>query len=357
MFKYNSILWSTLLVAGLITGICCNLIMISLIIVLATVATFLQKTSPKQLVLISLSAISGHYLYQQKINLHHQFNSQLQNQVITITGILTDYTKVNNAYLKHRLTIKIQAIEPTNLPTCLKHSIWVYTRSNPKILIGQQIKLSNLKFKAVPNGQFQEHLLKNGISTSIFVPELQIEVTSKIQDCLGIANQYKLNLNKSLIKKMSPQTAAAFSSIFLGQKQIYPYEQANIKNNFQIWGVVHYLARAGLHLILIAMIWQMFANFWQLPLWACQTLIMLLMLLFHFLSTSAIPFIRALITLLLNRACQLLKLQIHILHILNLSCLIILITDPATLFFLDFQLSFGLTYGLVFLNQIKFYCF
>ncbi len=355
MLKYLSPLWSTLATTGLVVGICCSLTALGVAIGILTLLTIFRQLSISQLLLISFAILSGYYLYHRRISQHKIFNSIIQNQTITITGIITEYHKISSSRLKHRLTIKIQNLQIDHQEVLTSQSIYIYATTNPKLLIGQIIKISNLKFKDQAHGNFQDFLIKNEIAASIFVTDLKLEVLSNKQSYWHKIAQLKSDLSRRLTKKMNPEAGAAFSSIFLGHKDIHPYEQAIIKNNFQTWGVVHYLARAGLHLILITMIWQLLINFWQLPIWLSQFLIMALFLIFNLLSASAIPFMRALVSLILSRSCQILGLQVHTLHVLNLACLIILFLNPSALFFLDFQLSFGLTYGLIILNELRFW--
>lgn len=153
---------------------------------------------------------------------------------------------------------------------------------------------------------------------------------------------------------MSLPTKIMFNSIFIGHKNDHKSAFNQLKNNFQTWGIVHYLARSGLHLMIISTIWQTICTVLRIPITLSNLIILLFILLFWILTLSGLPFIRALIIIFCYRICHLLKLQVHLLHILNISCILTLVNNPISIFFLDFQLSFLLTYGLIFFNELSY---
>lgn len=153
---------------------------------------------------------------------------------------------------------------------------------------------------------------------------------------------------------MSNSTKIMFNSIFAGYKNSHQNQFNELKNEFQTWGIIHYLARSGLHLVIISTIWQVICTILQIPIIFSNLIILLFMLLFYALTWSALPFMRALIMIVCCRICHALKLQVHLLHILNISCIFTLLNNPISIFFLDFQLSFLLTYGLIFFNEISY---
>jgi ComEC/Rec2-related protein len=158
---------------------------------------------------------------------------------------------------------------------------------------------------------------------------------------------------RKINSKMTLTTKAAFNSIFLGNKLWYKKELGKIKNNFQVWGLIHYLARSGLHLVIIATIWQSVCVMIQVPIIISNVVVLFFMIIFSLLSWPALPFIRAFIMLASYKLCNFFELQTNLLHILNISCILTLLNNPTSLFFLDFQLSFSLTYGLVLFNEIS----
>ena len=72
---------------------------------------------------------------------------------------------------------------------------------------------------------------------------------------------------------------------------------------------------------------------------------MSLSILYFILSWPSISFIRAFLIFLFTKYCNLHRHPTHFMHILLLTCCIVLLINPLQLFFLDFQLSFFLTFG------------
>ncbi len=62
---------------------------------------------------------------------------------------------------------------------------------------------------------------------------------------------------------------------------------------------------------------------------------------------------RALYTFILYKICILHKRPSHLVYLLSLVCFFVLLDNPMQLFFLDFQLSFTLTFALAWFNQIS----
>ena len=143
-----------------------------------------------------------------------------------------------------------------------------------------------------------------------------------------------------------------FSSLFLGNRSYVKNMMETIDEQFKQWGIYHLLARSGMHLALFIFMWQMIFRFIPLPFILKQGLMLLLCFLYGIFSWTSAPFLRSLALFALNKMCLLTKNPYHLLHYLTLTCLCFLLSCPLYLFFLDFQLSFGLTFALAWLNQL-----
>ena len=157
---------------------------------------------------------------------------------------------------------------------------------------------------------------------------------------------------EKLSKKLSRKTATFFSSIFLGTKAFSPIDKT--KEAFGFWGLAHYLARSGLHIVLLIFAWSLLLNIIPLPFWQKRIILLCVTLFYTALTWSSISFMRALGVFILYEVGRIFKYQMNFLHILSFVCITILISNPLQLFFLDFQLSFALTFALV-LTPILFY--
>jgi len=220
-------------------------------------------------------------------------------------------------------------------------------------MVGDTISVTGLTFKQPPK-DLGQYLLKEGIMATVFMTKLDYTILERPQRSFARWLFYtRENLINALEKKLSPRTFQLFASIFLGNKQSPKWLIEKTKEHFNTWGVTHYLARSGLHMVIFVFIWQLLLRF--LPAhWIAKELILLIAsFLYCTLSWASVSFNRAFLTFLFHKACMLFSLQTNFLHLLTLVCLTILLHNPMQLFFLDFQLSFGLTCALAVFTQLQ----
>jgi predicted membrane metal-binding protein len=77
-------------------------------------------------------------------------------------------------------------------------------------------------------------------------------------------------------------------------------------------------------------------------------------LLYWILSWASLSFYRALAVFVFSHSARIARRQHHFLHLLLLTCCFFLIINPITLFFLDFQLTFGITVALGLFNYAAY---
>lgn len=326
-----------------------------LIILLSSLILFIYKNiSIINFNLFLISILAGHCSYHKQISDFYRFKKQIDQKIFDITGKLVDYEKKPENFFKHKLTVQVELFSSQTEKLAVSKNIYIYTQKFPAVYVGEKIILENLRFNFPANKHFEQFLIKNNVAATVFIPTLNFKkIASPKNNLVTFLKKYKCNLLKKINLKMNSATKTMFNSIFLGKKTHNKTQFTALRDNFQAWGIIHYLARSGLHLVIIGAIWQFFCNALRLSFISSNIIILLLMLIFYLLSWQALPFIRALIMIVCYRICRFYQLQIHVLHILNLSCIIILLSNPIALFFLDFQLSFVLTYGLVFLNELS----
>lgn len=356
MLKHPGSPFSTYIVVGLATGICFFNFKIGLLLfILTSLIVFIyQKISPTNFNLLLISLMSGYYLYHRQISIFHDFKNTINHKTFNVTGLVVDYEKTPGNLFKHKLTVQTTLFSNSNEKINLTKCICIYTQKFPTAYVGDEILLENLRFNFASNNHFEQFLIKNNIAATVFVTTLNFKKVAcpSISRATTFLKKYKRSILKKINLKMNHPTAAMFNSIFLGNKSCNKLEIVKLKHTFQTWGIIHYLARSGLHLVVIGAIWQILCNVLQIPFVLSNVIISLFMIIFCLLSWSALPFLRALIMIICYRICRFWKLQIHMLHLLNLSCIITLLHNPISIFSLDFQLSFLLTYGLIFSNEL-----
>lgn len=219
--------------------------------------------------------------------------------------------------------------------------------------IADKIKIKNIIIK-FPNNYTRDNLIKESLSANAYTNKFSYSFITK--PYFSINRFFKELRNKTfnnLKSKINPETFALFSSIFLGNKKEEIKILYRLKKLFNNWGLAHYLARSGLHLVIVFLSWFILISIFPFSYYIKQIIICFIILIYSLLSWSSIPFIRSLITFLLYKICIFFDLQINTLHCLNIACIIMLLLNPFHLFFLDFQLSFLLTFSLIWINSIK----
>jgi len=162
----------------------------------------------------------------------------------------------------------------------------------------------------------------------------------------------KTKLLNRLENKLSQRGFQFFSSLFLGNRSYVKSSLEETNEQFKAWGIYHFLARSGMHLALFIFIWQAIFCLLPLPMIIKQIILSLFSCLYFALTWTSTPFTRSFALFLLNKICLFSKTPFHTLHYLTLVCFGFLLYCPLYLFFLDFQLSFALTFALAWFNQV-----
>lgn len=279
------------------------------------------------------------------------FHALYHNQSpATLTGTITDYNYCSHIRYPHRMTIALATIEHENHALWVEGRIHLYTNhrgSEQPYPLGTVIRVENLKLRK-PKEDFARYLIKEGLLGSFFAEH------SAITD-MGInhinwstqLHEHRNNLLIQITDQLTPEQAALFGALFVGNKTDYKKEVDRIQTQFRFWGVSHIFARSGMHISLIIGIILYLLFLIPIPYSGkiiCATGIGIL---YALLSWPTISFTRALIMFLWGNYCILARRQTSTLHLLGLTTLLVLLWHPLNLFFLDFQLSFALTGALV----------
>lgn len=312
------------------------------LLVIALVHSSLIKNKYFNIVLFFLTcfSIGGFRLYEQKTN--HTNVTQKLYTVKTILGYVTAIDYLPHARMPYRTTLQ------TN-----KTYVQIYCIKKPAFHVGDTVHFNNITFKPSKNNSFNEFLMKEGIAASTFCTQLNYKIMKRPAWSLRrfIFNQ-RARLNQKLRSKLSKKTYTLFVSLFLGNRSVCKKESDNTAQQCKQWGLSHYLARSGLHLIIFILIWQLIMRLIPLSFFIKQLIILFLGITYISLSWTSISFIRAFMTFMLYKTCMLLQVSSHFLYLLTLVCFLILIYNPIQLFFLDFQLSFALTFALAWFSHI-----
>ncbi|HXW85925.1 MAG TPA: ComEC/Rec2 family competence protein, partial [Candidatus Bathyarchaeia archaeon] len=234
----------------------------------------------------------------------------------------------------------------TLLPIC-PFDIFVYS-TQTSLLPGDLITLSSVHFKKPISVSFYQYLMKENIYATVFTSTVHAHLL--LRPSFSFYRSYHgmyTHLHETLFAKLNPTTSPYFSLLFLGEKKDM---HANFL--FQKWGIAHYAARSGLHLTIFIFIWEFLLSIIPIPYFLKQLFLLLLCCVYAFLSKNATSFLRAFVLFLLGKFYATQKITTYFLHLLSVVCCIFLLYNPFLLFCLDFQLSFVLTYALVWISLI-----
>ena len=300
----------------------------------------------------------GFHSYHKTIHRQQDFFQYTNGKTFNIKGEITSIHRTVNPYLHYSVHLKIlNMTNSTNLENGNVYhnhdTLCIYLTSIHNLRIADTIEIQNIQFKTNQNTEFMNYLLKEHIISSAVADNKYISLINRPFFSLSrMVHEYKNRTLYRFKKCMDKETFLAFSSIFLGEPVAKKKEDI-LKSQLRVWGLFHYIARAGLHLVIFVSIWVFIFGLLPCAWFIRQLLIIILCSLYFILTWSSIPFNRAFFTLLFVRSCNLLKIKTYPVPAISFIALLTLIETPSALFALDFQLSFGVTFGLALFNEIK----
>lgn len=299
---------------------------------------------------IYLGISSYYYQYHSNLcdNLHKHKN--------IIIGIVANHTHNNGTSFPHCVTIRLIKYKKykTNAWQKSDKNIRIYCKYvDPHLSVDDTVKIGPLACNQTKKNDFARYLMGENIAATAFVSQLKTITLYRPDYSI---NRFINNKRSSIIdageKQLNPDTFAFFASLFLGNRAVNQNEIDILNNHFQQWGIVHYLARSGLHLVIFVFIWQLFLRFLPIHYFIKQLLILLLCIIYHLISFPSIPFLRALATLCLHTVANNASIQTTSLYSVVTICFIFLLFNPVLIFSLNFQLSFLLTFSLAWFMYI-----
>lgn len=300
----------------------------------------------------------GSISYFRQITINNNFYNIYNNQTCSIKGTISDIDPIitEKKMQKCTLTLNKIRIEKNNASWKNEYgSISLYLPLYKKIEINDGITIMHAPIITPRNNSFINYMIKENILHNMFFNKnMYIFIYPSTRWSIKkFIYQQKIRLLKKIKSLCTPNTFILFCALFMGYKNTNKEKIGNIIDVCKKWGIVHFFARSGLHLVILIFIWFFILSL--IPLSAKYKTIILIniTILYWLLTFSSISFIRALLTTIYHHLCLLLKIRIQTMHALTLVTLAILINNPMQLFFLDFQLSFGLTYALGWFNTIN----
>jgi ComEC/Rec2-related protein len=284
---------------------------------------------------------------------HQQhFNQQTQlytNQYIDCVACIKD---INATAKKSEINLTTTATKnPVTKKWQNSNDTIVLHTTTDNVCVGDIVRIYGMKCAAPSNDIRHYMFLRNIHATSFCIKKIAV-LQRPNYSLSKMIHTIKNNIKHRLQKKLSPMAAALFTSIFLGYKEKKLQEQSlEQRTLFALWGIAHYMARSGLHVMLIVSIIMFSLSLLYIPIRAKDIAILLICTLYYILTWPSTSFTRAFIIIICCQLCKILKVPINMMHLLHIACIWCLILNPAILFALDFQLTFSLTYALVLIGR------
>lgn len=326
------------------------------LVLLMTVAHVNLALKPVYICLYVLVFLGASASYQLSIWRQKNFCQKTHNRHFDIMGIVTDICQTGNYRLPIAIKLDIHSMtctDATREPHNTRASIFLYTKKIGSITVSDTIEVKNILFKTPKNKDFMRYLIKEGVETTVTINQEPITVIEHPSWSINRSLiDYRNHLLLAFQQSMDKQTYLSFGSIFLGNP-VAKKRVEEMKNQLKMWGLFHYIARAGLHLVIFISIWMFLLGLLPIA-WLWRQLTMILLATIYFIFTwPSIPFNRAFFTFLMTKVITIFGIRAYYIPSLSLIVIITLLIHPMYLFCLDFQLSFGITYALAWFNEIR----
>lgn len=329
---------------------------------LAVLTIYLKLHKHSFLFTMTFFFFGGAYLLYAQQKERYTILEQFNKRTFDAQATVIDEEVKDNCPYKYVLKLAINAIKIKETKQFIPQNfnLLIYCQKKPQIQVGDHIIFYNIQFNTkkekttLTNAPtIDEYLTKENVLAVVFSPDPTFDLTLRPSfSYTRYLTQKRNAICQHLKTKLSRKTYTLFASIFLGTKTFKTIDDT--KEAFGFWGLAHYLARSGLHIVLLIFAWSLLLNLIPIPFWHKRMLLLLITLLYTALSWSSISFMRTIGVFIIYEIGRIWIQQLNFLHILTLVCMIILITNPLQLIFLDFQLSFALTFALV-LSPLLFY--
>lgn len=290
----------------------------------------------------------------------HEFEtvvSLLQKQKITIIGTVLEKDPWQGRNGGELLRISLCEVyhPPLSYHQHFSCDVLVYTTSPTHVEVDDLVQLKYVEVKPSTNPEnqkpsYQDYLFKEGIVSSLFIAGGNQISTLHRSSWSMRRTLWKIRktISASINAKLNPETRVYFNLIFLGNK--HQENNTELREFFGYWGLSHYLARSGLHIVLFIIMWTYLLCMVPIHLFFKRLLLIVICVMYDLVSWTSVPFARAYYAFLLMKVGELLGLQINYLHILSLLCMSMLLFNPLLILFLDFQLTFLLTFILIIIS-------
>lgn len=242
------------------------------------------------------------------------------------------------------ILIKISSIEMQNEYHIINKNIYLFLPFYTKLWLKphQKILLKNIILKHPKSVSYQDYLIRENIWAIAHQKTLLYTTLKKPSLFMQQINELCTLPLHATNHAFSQLTHSLYLSIFCGKK-IKSQTTTKMKESFQYWGISHHLARSGLHLVILINLLLFLLSYIPCSASRKQWVVIIMLCIYYSMTYPSVAFMRAFYMYMLYTLCKQLYVPSSPIHILLITTLFVLISNPHHLFFLDFQLSFGIT--------------
>ena len=251
------------------------------------------------------------------------------------------------------ILLKISSLEINNKHHAINKKIYLFLPFYTKLWIKahQKIIVKNIILKHPKSTSYKEYLIRENVWAVAHQKWLSYTTIKKPSLFMQQINEFCSMPLLATNHVLSQLTHSLYLSIFCGKKIKSP-TTTKMKELFQYWGISHHLARSGLHLIILIGLLLFSLSFIPCSAFRKQWIIVVILCLYYAMTYPSVAFMRAFYMYIFYTLCKQLYVPNNPTHILLITTMLILITNPHYLFFLDFQLSFGITLLILWFCQV-----
>src|SRR5699024_10207635 len=191
---------------------------------------------------------------------------------------------------------------------------------------------------------YRTYLLQQGIVYQLYIDDVS-DITCEPSNVFHLMDEIRIKLFQSTLEKLDDKSVAWLHALVLGDDSRIDEEVIDI---FQRWSLSHILAISGLHVGII--VGMLYVALVRSSLWTKETsqwIIMFFLPIYAFIAGGQPSVLRASLMVLFAMGLSKLKWKLNYTDVISMVFLLLILFDPFVVYYIGFQLSFAVTFGLI----------
>ncbi len=304
------------------------------------------------LCLCSLATAAGYYRIETTYLKERALSHFLESSPFELKGLVTDVCKIKSKRFKKKIGLSLDSIANGSKTVKPARTCELYLPYRSSVHVGQKITITGAMLMPQKRREQsnQAPLLRFSVPSShAHIVDTKMSIGERLKSAV-LSARYRIALRIS--SKLLPTTSTLFKWLFLGLST-HDEDVLYLKEHCKSWGISHYLARSGLHVGMMLMVWQSLLRHIPFPLLIKELLLLFILLITTVLSWPSISFSRAVSSYIFLKCYSLSRLSIHPFHVSFLTCFLFLCYNPLYLLSISFQLSFLGVFLLTWVQEIE----